>query len=217
MSTIIPRKAAKRLIGKPLLLQLVPCFGPYVPDPGCILPLLIFTGTVFTEKNMDRILTQQLAKHFREVYYGGNWTWVNLRDTLKDVSWEQAVAKVHDGNTIAVLVYHISYYVTVQLKVLNGGSLEGTDKDSFNCPPIRSKEDWEGLLNRVWKEADEYAALAEQFPDSRLNDYFVIEKYGTWLRNFLGLIEHTHYHLGQIVFLKKMQPGVHKRESGAAP
>jgi hypothetical protein len=28
-------------------------------------------------------------------------------------------------------------------------------------------------------------------------------KYGTVLRNILGLIEHTHYHLGQIVILKK--------------
>lgn len=156
---------------------------------------------------METILTKQLAKHFREVYYGGNWTWVNLRDTLKDISWEEAVARVHEGNTIAVLVYHISYYVSVQLKVLKGGPLEGTDKDSFNSPAIRSKEEWDTLLNRVWQEADEYATLVEQFPDSRLEEFFVIEKYGTWFRNLLGLIEHTHYHLGQIVIIKKMLPG----------
>lgn len=156
---------------------------------------------------METILTKQLAKHFREVYYGGNWTWVNLRDTLKDISWEEAVARVHEGNTIAVLVYHISYYVSVQLKVLKGGPLEGTDKDSFNSPAIRSKEEWDTLLNRVWQEGDEYATLVEQFPDSRLEEFFVIEKYGTWFRNLLGLIEHTHYHLGQIVIIKKMLPG----------
>lgn len=146
----------------------------------------------------------QLARHFREVYYGGNWTWVNLKETLKDISPEEATAKVYDFNTIAVLVYHISYYVSVQLKVLKGGLLEGTDKDSFNGPVIQSKQDWEALLNNVWTAADEYALLAEQLPESKLGEVFVTEKYGSWHRNLLGLIEHTHYHLGQIVLLKKI-------------
>ena len=26
--------------------------------------------------------TKQIAKHLNEVYNGGNWTWVNLHDTL---------------------------------------------------------------------------------------------------------------------------------------
>lgn len=180
-----------------------PGFGPDEPGPGSFLPLPIFTGTEYNVKIMDKNLTPQLAKHFRDVYYGGNWTWVNLRDTLKDITWEEAVTEVHGGNTIAVLVYHISYYVTVQLNVLKGGSLEGTDKDSFNAPAIRSAEDWDQLLNRIWQEADEYAVLVGQLPEDRLQEFFVIEKYGTWLRNLLGLIEHTHYHLGQIVILKK--------------
>lgn len=148
--------------------------------------------------------TAQIAKHFREVYDGGNWTWVNLKETLKDITWEEAATKVNDFNTIAVLVYHISYYVSVQLKVLKGQSLEGTDKDSFNGPAIESQQDWDTLLNRIWQEADEYALLVEQLPDNRLDDFFVIEKYGSWRRNLLGLIEHTHYHLGQIVILKNL-------------
>lgn len=31
---------------------------------------------------MDSI--KQLAKHFREVHFGGNWTTVNMKDTLDD-------------------------------------------------------------------------------------------------------------------------------------
>lgn len=69
---------------------------------------------------------QQLAKHFRDVHFGGNWTCVNLKDTLKGVSWQQATAKVQDCNTIAVLVFHIHYYVAAVLKVLQGGSARGT-------------------------------------------------------------------------------------------
>ena len=148
-------------------------------------------------------ISSLLAKHTREVFYGGNWTWVNLRDTLQGVDHEMAVARVQGVNSIALLVYHISYYVTIQLKVLKGLPLEGSDKDSFAMPPVTTEQDWERLLARVWQEADEYIALVEQLPDSRLAGIFVQEKYGTWHRNILGLIEHTHYHLGQIVLLKK--------------
>jgi len=34
-------------------------------------------------------LIEQIAKHFRDVYFGGNWTAVNLKDTLADVSWDR--------------------------------------------------------------------------------------------------------------------------------
>ena len=46
--------------------------------------------------------------------------------------------------------------------------------------------------------------MIAQLPDSRLEAIFVEEKYGTWFRNIHGLIEHTHYHLGQIAIIKKM-------------
>lgn len=61
---------------------------------------------------------QQIAKHFRDVHFGGNWTSVNLKDTLADINWQQATTKVHDLNTIAVLVFHVNYYVSPVLKVL---------------------------------------------------------------------------------------------------
>lgn len=144
-----------------------------------------------------------MARHAREVFYGGNWTGVNLRNVLQGLSFETAMARMGDSNSIATLVYHISYYISIQLRVLKGEPLEGSDKDSFNIPHIGSQQDWEQLLDRVWQEADEYLALLGLLPDNRLSEIFVKEKYGSWQRNILGLIEHTHYHLGQIVLLKK--------------
>ncbi|MBW7912606.1 MAG: DUF1572 domain-containing protein [Taibaiella sp.] len=147
---------------------------------------------------------QQLAKHFRDVHFGGNWTCVNLKDTLKGVSWQQATAKVQDCNTIAVLVFHIHYYVAAVLKVLQGGALEAHDKYSFDCPPLRSQSDWNSMLDKAWTDAEAFASLVEQLPESKLWEYFTEEKYGTYYRNIQGIIEHTHYHLGQISLLKKI-------------
>jgi hypothetical protein len=152
----------------------------------------------------DMNLSAQIANHFRQVHSGRNWTSVNLKETLVDVSWQQATTKVYSFNTIVALVYHINYYVSTVLKVLQGGPLDAHDKYSFDHPPVQSKEDWEKLLAKTWADAENCANLIEQLPDSKLEEIFVDEKYGNYYRNFLGIIEHTHYHLGQIVLVKKL-------------
>lgn len=148
--------------------------------------------------------SQHIAKHFREVYFGGNWTWSNFKDNLEGVSWEQATTQVHSLNTIAALVYHTNYYVTVIMKVLEGGPLSGSDKYSFACPPIQSKQDWDQLLQKSFDDAEKFASLLEQLPENKIWEIFPGEKYGDYYRNLNGLIEHTHYHLGQIVIIKKV-------------
>ncbi len=149
-------------------------------------------------------LSQQTARHFRDVHFGGNWTSVNLKETLADVSWQQAVTKVHSFNTIAVLVYHINYYVSAVLKVLQGEPLTASDKFSFDLPPIQSETDWNNLLYKTWTDAENFACLLEQLPESRFGEMFTDEKYGTYYRNMHGITEHIHYHLGQIVIIKKI-------------
>jgi len=149
-------------------------------------------------------LSAQIAKHLREVHFGGNWTSVNLKDTLTGITWEQATTKVHSFNTIVALVYHINYYVSAILKVLQEGPLDAKDKYSFDHPGIQSKEDWEKLVDKAFAEAEDLAKLVEQLPESKLEKTFADEKYGNYYRNLHGLIEHTHYHLGQIVLIKKL-------------
>ena len=149
-------------------------------------------------------LNAQIAKHFKDVHFGGNWTSVNLKQTLEDVDWKQATTKVYSFNTIAVLVYHINYYVSAVTKVLQGEPLDAHDKYSFDLPPIQSQEDWEKLLNKMWTEAENFSNLVEQLPENKLGEVFSDEKYGNYYRNLQGIIEHTHYHLGQIVLIKKL-------------
>jgi hypothetical protein len=148
--------------------------------------------------------TAQIAKHLRDVHFGGNWTWSNLKDNLADVSWEEATKKIDSFNTIAALTFHVNYFVVAVLDVLQNKPLTSHDKFSFDVPPIHSKEDWDRLVNKALTEAEQCAALIEQLPDSKLDEMFVEEKYGNYFRNFHGLIEHTHYHLGQIAILKKL-------------
>ncbi|HEY5371779.1 MAG TPA: DUF1572 domain-containing protein [Hanamia sp.] len=148
--------------------------------------------------------TKQIAKHLREVYFGGNWTSVNLKDSLADINWQQAITKVHNLNTIAALVFHINYYVSAVLKVLKGESLNASDKFSFDLPPVTSAEDWQKLSDKTFTEAALLATQIEKLDETKLYEDFDDAKYGSYYRNLLGIVEHTHYHLGQIVLIKKI-------------
>jgi len=149
-------------------------------------------------------LTGQIAKNLREVFFGGNWTSSNLKDNLADVTWQQATTQVYSFNTIAALTYHMNYYVSAVLNVLQGKPLDAKDKYSFDLPLIQSQEDWEKLLNKTWTDAETFASLIEQLPETKLSETFTDKKYGNYYRNLHGVIEHIHYHLGQIVLLKKI-------------
>ncbi|HET9825195.1 MAG TPA: DinB family protein [Chitinophagaceae bacterium] len=149
-------------------------------------------------------LPSQIAKQLRDLLYGGNWTGSNVKQHLVDVTWQQAMTKVDSLNTIVALVYHMNYYMVALVKVMQGGPLDAHDKYSFDHPSIESQQDWEKLLNRFWADAEALAGLIEQLPGSRLEENFLDGKYGTWYRNVAGVIEHTHYHLGQVVLIKKM-------------
>jgi hypothetical protein len=149
-------------------------------------------------------LPQQIANHFRQVHFGGNWTAVNLKDSLTGVDWQQATTKIFNLNTIATLVYHTSYYVSEVMRFLKGESFNAKDKFSFDCPPIASQEDWQKLIDKTLADTEEFATIVETLPEPKLWENFIDEKYGTYYRNFHGIIEHTHYHLGQIVLIKKI-------------
>lgn len=153
---------------------------------------------------MDNKISRQIAKHLREVHFGGNWTWSNYKQLLSDVDYRKATEKIDDLNNIATLIAHATYYVKVQWQVLGGAVLVAKDELSFLHPPIHSQSDWEQWLEEIWSNAESLAKAIEQLPDSRLTEMFVAEKYGTYYRNLNGMIEHLHYHLGQIAILKKM-------------
>ena len=146
-----------------------------------------------------------LSKRIREVLSNGKWIAnTNFKDQILSLSWKQAIQKVDDLNSIAMLTFHVNYYMAGILNVLNGGELEIRDKYSFELPEIKSEKDWEIMVSEFMKNAEEFADKIEQLDESILDKPFAEEKYGSYLRNLEGFIEHSYYHLGQISLIKKM-------------
>ncbi len=149
-----------------------------------------------------------LANRLREVLLNGKWIAnTNFKEQILNVSWEQAIQKVDNLNTISLLTFHINYYLQGLLNVFKGGNLEIRDKYSFDLPEIKSETDWNTLVNTFLSNAELFATHVEQMADSRLDQPFVDEKYGSYLRNIEGVIENSCYHLGQVSLIKKMITG----------
>ena len=150
-------------------------------------------------------ISLQIANRFREVILNGTWIAnTNFKDQLVNSDWQIATKKAGSLNTIADLAQHIHYYVSGVLNVFNGGTLEIKDQFSFSFPPIESQEQWNLFLDRFWNDAEEFARKVETMSDDKLNSVFIDEKYGTYQRNIESMIEHSYYHLGQIVLIKKL-------------
>ena len=146
-----------------------------------------------------------IANRLREVLLNGKWIAnTNFKEQILSVNWEQAIQKVGNLNTIALLTFHINYYLDGLLNVFNGGKLEIKDKYSFDLPEIRSEKDWSKLVNDFLSNSEMFAKQVEQMDESMLDQPFADEKYGSYLRNIEGVIEHSYYHLGQVSLIRKM-------------
>lgn len=146
-----------------------------------------------------------IANRLREVLLNGKWIAnTNFKEQLLNVSWKQAIQKVDNLNTIALLTYHLNYYLAGLLNFFKSGKLEIRDKYSFDLPEIKSEGDWNALVNDFLNNAEMFAKQVEQMDESLLDQPFADEKYGSYLRNIEGVIEHSYYHLGQVSLIRKM-------------
>jgi hypothetical protein len=146
-----------------------------------------------------------LASRLREVMLTGKWIAnTNLQEQITSVNWQQATQQVGNLNTIALLTFHLNYYLRGLINVLMGGALEIKDRYSFELPAIKSEADWQMLVNDFLANAGKFADLVEQQDDRLLDQPFVEDKYGSYLRNIEGVIEHSYYHLGQISLIRKL-------------
>ncbi len=146
-----------------------------------------------------------IANRLREVLLNGRWIAnTNFREQLENTSYDQAIRKIGNLNSITQLTFHVNYYIAGLLKVLKGGNLDIHDKYSFDLPQLESEVAWQRIVAEFLKNAEDFSMEVETMEEDRLDQSFVKEEYGTYLRNIEGMIEHAYYHLGQVVLIQKM-------------
>lgn len=149
-------------------------------------------------------ISSLLASQFREVQLNGTWVATNLKTLLEDVTLEEAQIKIGSLNTISDLAFHINYYISGLTDAIHTEELTIKDRFSFEYLPFQSEEEWKSFLSKYWADAEKFAEIIEETNNDKLATFFFQEIYGTYFRNYQCMIEHSYYHLGQIVILKKL-------------
>ena len=146
-----------------------------------------------------------LASRLREVFLDGKWIAnTNYKDQLEGIPWDMACKQHGNLNSIAKLTFHINYYLKGLLDAFATGKLTIRDKFSFDMPAMSSEQEWQRLKHELEHHATQFALMVEQMDVNDFDKPFIDEKYGSLRRNIEGVIEHSYYHLGQIVLLSRI-------------
>ncbi len=149
-------------------------------------------------------LTDYIAQHIIDVHIGDNWTDVNIKNTLQDVSLQEAVTVTNSSaNTIAALLHHITFYNEVVLERLKRNIPFISNANGFDVPVLNNERDWIELKERNIQSAQYLAEAVKQFPEEKIFEP-ILPDFSTVYKTLHGVIEHTHYHLGQIVIIKNL-------------
>lgn len=144
-----------------------------------------------------------IAQHLIDVHRGGNWTDVNISDSIKDVTGEQAaVITPFSPNSIAMIIHHRSYWNRVVAQRARGVNPVINRENGMNAPEIINEFVWTELKKDNLYSAEELATVIENYDDGGLFTP-ILPAHSSAYKNFSGQVEHVHYHLGQIMMLKK--------------
>ena len=146
-------------------------------------------------------ITALIAQHLLDVHIGNNWTDVNLSGTLVDVTAQEALTvSPASPNTIAALVHHITYWNRHMIGRMSGVEAAIPTANGFDLPfPL----DWQQLKDDNISSAHELATAIREFDITRLEQP-ILPGFSSAYKNLQGTVEHVHYHLGQIVIIKKL-------------
>lgn len=149
-------------------------------------------------------ITQHIAEHIKQIYEGNNWTSVSILETIKNVGWQQAQQKTAaSANTIASLLHHLFYWNEIIMQRAEGKNPAIPESNGFDVHVFENESDWNALKEKTHESFLQLADVVKNFPAEKLEETYAADK-SSYYKNFQGIVEHAHYHLGQMVILKKL-------------
>jgi uncharacterized damage-inducible protein DinB len=146
-------------------------------------------------------ITALIAQHLLEVHIGNNWTDIDLAATIADVTPEESITVTNASpNTIASLVHHITWWNRHMIGRMKGEEAPVPASNGYDIPAGMS---WQQLKEDNVDSAYELAAAIREYDIAKLA-LPIKEGYSSAYKNLQGTVEHVHYHLGQIVIIKKL-------------
>ncbi|WP_033542258.1 DinB family protein [Planococcus sp. CAU13] len=165
--------------------------------------------------NKKELLLDQLAACRNE----GSWM-QPLSIALEGLSSTDAVWRPNAGShSISEILYHLHHWNERWLKLYLGEKLppsEESNASTFVHNPFTAAQQWTELVEKLdrglaeWQQAVEHSSeekLQERIPD--------FPEDALWWQALSNLCTHNSYHIGQIIYIRKLQGSWNRKDSAS--
>jgi uncharacterized damage-inducible protein DinB len=147
--------------------------------------------------------TERIAEQLMLSFYGKAWSGPAVMETVAGVTAALAARKnVPGAHSIWELVHHITAWMDIARRRALGEHVDVTPE--INFPPVTGadEDDWKRSLKKMTQAEEELRKTILQLSESRLEEPGV--EGGVSVYTLLhGAIQHSLYHAGQIMLLRK--------------
>lgn len=146
----------------------------------------------------------RLEEQLRLTLEGDAWHGPSVLETLAGVSAEQASSRpIANAHSIWELVLHICSDYTLVLRRLAGDGRPLAPAEGWpRCPPATA-ENWQQAVESLRRLNQKLREKVRAFPAERLDLPLVPDVPYTAYTQFIGVTQHSSYHVGQIWLLKR--------------
>lgn len=149
---------------------------------------------------------QRIEKLFEKGYDGSPWIDVNLVDTLKVITAEQALQKLKpSANSIWEITNHIISWRKTVLQRIQGEIIKTPPHNYFITVEKGSAADWKNVLKQLEVSQNDWIKFLKNIKETALDEVFKQNGMSCY-EHIQGILQHDAYHLGQIVMLTKLLP-----------
>ncbi|MEN3331661.1 MAG: hypothetical protein V7641_1026 [Blastocatellia bacterium] len=146
---------------------------------------------------------RRLLSQLKRAYEGEAWHGPALTHILTGVTAEQAARRpIPSAHTIWELVLHISAWESAVLSRIEGRYVAEPDEGDWPAVVDTSDVAWQATLAKLDATHRKLREAVSRLEDERLHERLAEGKESAYFA-INGVIQHTLYHAGQIVLLKK--------------
>jgi hypothetical protein len=148
--------------------------------------------------------TERIADQLKRAFHGDAWSGPSVMEAHDGVTAEMAVQKVlPEVHSIWELVHHTTAWLEIVRRRAEAETVEVTQ--DVNFPPVKDETEgaWQESLKQMQDAEAALRACILAIPESRLDDMVAPNGVSLYVL-FHGAVQHSLYHAGQIILIKRL-------------
>ena len=147
--------------------------------------------------------TTRIISLFEKLYEGSPWIDVNITDTLRSISAQQAATRaLPKSNTIWEIVNHLISWRLNVLKRIQGKVIKTPESNYFETVTDTSDAAWVKTMKKFKDSQKQWINYLKDFKAENFSKVYPNNQM-TYFEHIHGMLQHDAYHLGQIKLLAK--------------